>query len=192
MSQDKNLQKKANIAKHFKAIMEELGLDLNDPSLKETPRRVAKMYVDEIFYGLDPENFPRIMTIPNDMKYNQMLVERDVKVHSMCEHHFQNIVGIAHVAYIPSAKIIGLSKLNRIVDYYSRRPQVQERLTEDIHKKLVEVLGTQDVAVMIDAKHFCVICRGIKDVNASTITSKVSGKFLKPEVRKEYFDMIKQ
>lgn len=186
-------EKKAVIAEHFRKIMETLGLDLEDESLVKTPDRVAKMYVDEWFYGLSHEKFPRMMTLENDdsVSYNQMLVERNIKVHSTCEHHFCPIVGVAHVAYIPQSKVVGLSKLNRVVDYFSRRPQVQERLTEDIHKALREHLQTEDVAVIVDARHFCVITRGVMDVNSSTVTSKLSGAFNKPEARQELMDLIK-
>lgn len=188
-------EKKEKIEEHYRGIMQTLGLDLNDESLKDTPKRVAKMYVDEIFSGLEKERFPKIMTVPNDMDYNQILLERNIKVHSVCEHHIQPIIGVCHVAYIPKSKadggkVIGLSKLNRIVDYFSRRPQVQERLTEQIFNKLVEVLGTEDVAVIVDAKHFCVIARGIQDQNSSTATSKLGGSFKTPETRKELMDLI--
>ena len=187
---DKVEQKKF-ISGKFAEIMLALGLDLTDDSLCGTPDRIAKMYVDEIFYGLDDKQFPRIMTVDNKMNYNQMLIERDVKVHSVCEHHFVPIVWVGHIAYIPKDKVIGLSKINRIVDFYSRRPQIQERLTEEIYAKLVEVLGTEDVAVVIDAKHFCVITRGIKDVNSSTVTSKMGGIFMEnKEARKEFLDLV--
>lgn len=187
-------EKKAKIEHHYAEIMKTLGLDLRNASLKGTPKRVAKMYVDEIFVGLDLSEFPRMMTVPNDMGYNQILLERNIKVHSVCEHHIQPIIGVAHVAYIPnktkSGKVIGLSKINRIVDYYSRRPQVQERLTEQIFNKLVEVLGTKNVAVIIDAKHFCIIARGSMDQNSSTVTSKLGGAFRKSETRNELMDLI--
>jgi len=181
-----------SITGQFTKIMATLGLDLEDDSLKDTPKRVAKMYVNEWFSGLHPVlNFPRITTVENKMGYNQMLIERDIKVHSVCEHHFVPIVGVAHVAYLPKKKVIGLSKINRIVDYYSRRPQIQERLTEQIWLKLTELLGTKDVAVVIKAQHFCVIMRGIKDVNSSTITSKLGGSFENTEARSEFFNLIK-
>lgn len=162
---------------HFKEIMTVLGLDLTDDSLSDTPKRLAKMYVREIFAGLKPENFPKCTTIDNKMKVDQMVVVKDIKVMSVCEHHFTTIHGKAHVAYIPKDKVIGLSKINRIVDYFCRRPQVQERLTLQIADALKEVLGTQDVAVYIDSKHYCVISRGIQDQNSSTVTSKLSGYF---------------
>lgn len=187
-----NDQKKSKIEEHVRAIMETLELDLTDDSLEGTPRRVAKMYVDEWFYGLQEDKFPKIMAVDNKMKYNQVLVEKNIKVNSVCEHHLVPIVGVAQVAYIPDKKVIGLSKLNRIVDYYSRKPQIQERLTEEIFNKLVEILGTENVAVIVDAKHFCVITRGIKDVNSSTVTSKLGGQFLEKEVRQELMDLINQ
>ena len=181
------------IQRHFTAIMELLGLNLENESLKETPKRIAKMYVQELFRGLH-EKPPRIMTVNNDdaaIKYNQMLVERDIKVQSVCEHHFVPIIGVAHVAYIPDKKVIGLSKINRVVDYFCRRPQVQERLTENIHEFLCKALGTKDVAVIVDARHYCVIMRGIKDVNSSTVTSKMGGVFEEAEARKELLSLIK-
>lgn len=184
--------RKQLIAYHFQQIMETLGLDMADASLKGTPERVAKMYVDEIFYGLDEKKFPRVMTIPNDgtVKYNQILLEKNIKVMSVCEHHILPIVGYAHVAYIPKDKVIGLSKLNRIVDFFSRKPQVQERLTEEIHARFCKELETEDVAVIIDAKHYCVILRGIQDMNSSTVTSKLSGAFKSDATRKELMDLI--
>jgi GTP cyclohydrolase I len=169
--------KKIKIASHFAAIMDILGLDLTDDSLKGTPNRVAKMYVEEIFSGLNPKNKPKIALFDNKYQYNQMLVEKNIELFSNCEHHFVPIMGVAHVAYISSGKVIGLSKLNRIVKYYSKRPQVQERLTNQIAKELMEVLETKDVAVIIDAKHLCVSSRGIEDTSASTITSFYGGKF---------------
>lgn len=184
-------QKKSIIAEHVKAIMETLGLDLSDDSLSGTPRRVAKMYVDEIFYGLDPSKAPKIMTVENKMHYNQMLVERDICLKSHCEHHLVTILWKAHVAYIPKERIIGLSKINRIVDFFAHRPQVQERLTEQVHAYLCWVLETDNVAVVIDAEHFCVKVRGIEDEDSSTVTSKLSGAFVSPEVRQEFLAMIK-
>ena len=157
--------------------METLGLDLTDDSLMGTPHRVAKMYIDEIFYGLDPKNKPKVALFENSYRYNEMLVEKNVTFYSNCEHHFVPIYGKAHVAYISSGKVIGLSKINRIVDYFAKRPQVQERLTKQIVKELQEALGTDDVACVIDAKHLCVNSRGIKDVNSSTVTSEFGGKF---------------
>ena len=184
--EDTATQKKL-ISKLFRQIMEVLWLDLSDDSLIGTPDRVAKMYVDELFWWLRAENFPKIMTVQNKMDYDQMLVERNIKVNSACEHHRITINGVAHVAYIPKDKIIGLSKLNRIVDYYSRRPQIQERLTAQIHSKLVELLWTEDVAVIVDAVHFCVVTRGIKDVNSSTVTSKLWGIFRKDKAEEKSF-----
>lgn len=178
------------IEKNFKEIMHILGLDLNDDSLKDTPRRVAKMYVKEIFSGLNPENKPSVTLFDNKYKFNQMVVERDITLYSTCEHHFVPIIGKAHVAYFSSGKVIGLSKLNRIVQYYSKRPQVQERLTMQIAAELKELLQTEDVAVIIDADHLCVSSRGIQDVNSSTVTSSFNGRFINPEVRNEFFNYI--
>jgi GTP cyclohydrolase IA len=174
------------IAWHFSEIMKTLGLDLNDDSLKGTPSRVAEMFVNEVFSGLDPANKPDITLFENKFGYRQMLVERDIKVHSFCEHHFVPIIGKAHVAYIPGEHVIGLSKLNRIVDYYARRPQVQERLTEQIAAELKDALKTEDVAVMIEADHMCVIMRGVKDEGSSTTTASYHGQFLEKEVRNEF------
>jgi GTP cyclohydrolase I len=178
------------IERHFKEIMDILGLDLNDDSLKGTPRRVAKMYVKEIFSGLNPENCPKPTLFENKYQYNQMLVEKNIAVFSNCEHHFEPIVGKAHVAYISSGKVIGLSKLNRIVRYFSQRPQVQERLTIQIANELKKVLDTQSVAVVIDAHHFCVSSRGVKDAESTTITAEYGGKFLQPEVKNEFLKHI--
>ena len=170
-------EKKKRIAFHFAEIMDTLGLDLNDDSLQGTPKRVAKMYVEEIFSGLDPKNKPRVALFDNKYQYNQMLVEKNITFYSNCEHHFVPIIGKAHVAYISSGKVIGLSKLNRIVQYYAKRPQVQERLTNQIAVELQDALETQDVAVIIDAKHLCVSSRGIKDETSATVTSFYGGKF---------------
>lgn len=170
-------EKMEQIEFHFKAIMETLGLDLKDDSLKGTPRRVAKMYIKEIFDGLDPKNKPKVALFDNVYEYNNMLIEKNINVRSFCEHHFVPIKGFAHVAYISSGKVIGLSKINRIVDYYSRRPQVQERLTEQIAKELKETLKTEHVAVVIHAKHMCVSMRGIKDNDSETLTSSFYGQF---------------
>lgn len=178
--QDRGLtvdQKVEIIATKFHDIMETLGLDMNHESLKKTPKRIAKMYVNEVFAGLQKENFPRISTIPNDMDYDQMIVIENIKVLSVCEHHFQTIDGIATVAYIPGAKVIGLSKINRIVEYFARRPQVQERLTKQIADCMQSVLETDHVAVHISAKHYCVIARGVEDANSSTSTSDLRGDF---------------
>jgi GTP cyclohydrolase IA len=187
LSDKKKIEK---IAFHFKEIMDTLGLDLTDDSLKGTPKRVAKMYVEEIFRGLDPANKPQIALFENKYKYNQMLVERNITLYSNCEHHFVPIIGKAHVAYISSGKIIGLSKLNRIVQYFSQRPQVQERLTMQIANELKKVLDTEHVAVVIDAVHLCVSSRGIKDVTSSTVTAEYSGKFLEEGTRNEFLKHI--
>ncbi|MFD2543626.1 GTP cyclohydrolase I FolE [Lacinutrix gracilariae] len=174
-----------------KHIMETLGLDLNDDSLKGTPNRVAKMFVKEIFSGLDPRNKPSASTFDNKYKYGEMLVEKNITVYSTCEHHLLPIVGRAHVAYISNGTVVGLSKMNRIVDYFSNRPQVQERLTIQIVKELQKVLNTEDVACVIDAKHLCVNSRGIRDVDSSTVTSEFGGKFKEKETRREFLDYIK-
>ena len=170
-------EKKEKIAFHFKEIMDVLGLDLTDDSLKGTPKRVAKMYVEEIFSGLDPKNKPKIALFDNKYQYNQMLVEKNITFYSNCEHHFVPIMGKAHVAYISSGKVIGLSKLNRIVQHFAKRPQVQERLTNQIGNELKTILQTDDIAVIIDAKHLCVSSRGIKDETSATVTSYYGGAF---------------
>ena len=170
-------EKMAKIEAKFREIMDVMGLDLNDDSLSGTPKRVAKMYVKEIFSGLNPANHPDVKTFDNVYGYNHMLVERDINVNSTCEHHFLPIVGHAHVAYIPNGRVVGLSKLNRIVDHYARRPQVQERLTRQVLQSLQELLGTEDVAVVIDAKHLCVSSRGIQDESSSTVTASYGGLF---------------
>ncbi|MFT5823826.1 MAG: GTP cyclohydrolase I [Crocinitomix sp.] len=183
-------EKIAEIEVHFEKIMHTLGLDLTDDSLKGTPHRVAKMYVNEIFGGLNPEKAPQASTFDNKYNYTEMLVEKDITVYSTCEHHFLPIVGKAHVAYFSEGKVIGLSKMNRIVDYYARRPQVQERLTMQVVKHLQKYLGTDDVACVIDAKHLCVNSRGIKDIQSSTVTSEFGGKFKETEVRKEFLSYL--
>ncbi|CAH8283372.1 GTP cyclohydrolase I [Mariniflexile fucanivorans] len=170
-------EKKQRIALLFEEIMDVMGLDLTDDSLKGTPERVAKMYIDEIFSGLNQANKPKIALFDNKYQYNQMLVEKNISFYSNCEHHFVPIYGKAHVAYISSGKVIGLSKLNRIVQYYSKRPQVQERLTNQIAEDLKNILETEDVAVIIDAKHLCVSSRGIKDESSATVTSYYGGQF---------------
>ncbi len=175
---------------HFRKIMETLGLDLTDESLTGTPNRVAKMYVQEIFAGLNPKNKPKIALFNNKYKYKQMLVEKDITLFSNCEHHFVPIYGKAHIAYYSSGKVIGLSKLNRIVQYYSQRPQVQERLTEQIAQELKEILETESVAVIIDAKHMCVSTRGIKDTMSATITSFYGGKFLNDSTKNEFLEYL--
>ncbi|SEQ95592.1 GTP cyclohydrolase I [Hyunsoonleella jejuensis] len=170
-------EKKERIAILFEEIMDVMGLDLTDDSLKGTPQRVAKMYIDEIFSGLNPENKPKVALFDNKYQYNQMLVEKNITFYSNCEHHFVPIIGKAHVAYISSGKVIGLSKLNRIVQYYAKRPQVQERLTNQIANELRTILDTDDIAVIIDAKHLCVSSRGIKDDTSATVTSYYGGQF---------------
>jgi GTP cyclohydrolase IA len=179
-------EKLAIIQDHFKAIMETLGLDLNDDSLKGTPKRVAKMYVQEIFSGLNPANKPTMALFENKYKYNEMLVEKNISFYSNCEHHFVPIMGKAHVAYISNGKVIGLSKLNRLVEYFAKRPQVQERLTMQIGKELQTVLGTEDVAIVIDAKHLCVASRGVEDDTSSTVTAFYSGKFKEEKTKDEF------
>lgn len=176
-----NEEKKKRIAILFTEIMDVLGLDLTDDSLKGTPDRVAKMYIEEIFSGLDPKNKPKIALFDNKYQYNQMLVEKDITFYSNCEHHFVPIIGKAHLAYISSGKVIGLSKLNRIVQFYAKRPQVQERLTQQIANELKTVLETEDIAVIIDAKHLCVSSRGVKDDTSATVTTYYGGAFNTPE-----------
>ena len=183
-------EKIAQIEYHFRQIMDTLGLDLTDDSLKGTPKRVAKMYVQEIFSGLDPKNMPKAALFENKYNYNEMLVEKDISFYSNCEHHFVPIFGKAHVAYIANGQVIGLSKLNRIVQYFAKRPQVQERLTIQIAKELQKILGTEDVAVMMDAKHLCVASRGIKDDTSSTITSFYGGKFQQEATKAEFLKYI--
>ena len=175
---------------HFGKIMEELGLDLNDDSLSGSPYRVAKMYVKELFYGLNPKNKPKMSVFENKYGYNKMLVEKNIAVDSCCEHHFLPITGFAHVAYIPKDKVIGLSKLNRVVDYYAHRPQVQERLSVQILKDLQEKLETEDVIVMISAKHLCVSSRGIKDKNSLTTTIEYGGCFENESTRQDFFRIV--
>ena len=179
-------QKVEAIAKHFTAIMETLGLDLTDDSLKGTPKRVAKMYVKEIFSGLNPENKPHMAMFENKYKYNEMLVEKNISFYSNCEHHFVPIIGKAHVAYISNGTVVGLSKLNRLVQYFAKRPQVQERLTMQIGKELQKTLGTQDVAIVIEAKHLCVASRGVEDDTSSTVTAFYGGKFKEDKSRNEF------
>ncbi len=171
-------------------IMETLGLDLTDDSLKGTPNRVAKMFVKEIFGGLDPDAKPKASTFENKYKYGEMLVEKNITVYSTCEHHLLPIVGKAHVAYISNGTVVGLSKMNRIVDYFAKRPQVQERLTIQIVKELQKVLNTEDVACVIDAKHLCVNSRGIRDIDSSTVTSEFGGQFKNKDTKREFLDYI--
>ena len=180
------------IQKSFSHIMQVLGLDLDDDSLRETPLRVAKMYVNEIFWGLDYEAFPKCTTVDNKMKYNEMVVERNVNVQSNCEHHFVIIDGLATVAYVPKNKVLGLSKINRIVEYFSKRPQIQERLTEQVFHALQFILETEDVAVMIDAQHYCVKSRGVEDTGSSTVTVRLGGGFKEdPAARNEFLSIAR-
>lgn len=183
-------EKMTKIESHFREIMETLGLDLQDDSLKGTPERVAKMYVKEIFSGLDPANKPKVALFENRYQYDQMLVEKDITFYSNCEHHFVPIFGKAHLAYISNGKVIGLSKLNRIVQYFAKRPQVQERFTMQIARELQSVLKTEDVAVLIDAKHLCVSSRGVQDNNAATLTSFYGGKFQEEATRAEFLRYV--
>jgi len=186
----KNKTKK--IEKHFSEIMQILGLDISDDSLKETPSRVAKMYVDEIFWGLNYDLFPKCTTVDNKMNYDEMVIERNINVQSNCEHHFVVIDGVATVAYIPNKKILGLSKINRIVEFFSKRPQIQERLTEQIFHALSYILETDNVAVVVNAQHYCVKSRGIQDVGSSTVTSRLGGIFrTDPAARNEFMNIVK-
>ena len=183
-------EKISKIEEHFRQIMLTLGLDLTDDSLKGTPKRVAKMYVKEIFSGLNPANMPQIALFDNKYKYKEMLVEKDITFYSNCEHHFVPIIGKAHVAYISNGKVIGLSKINRIVQHFAKRPQVQERLTVQIAKELKKILGTEDIAVLIDAAHLCVSSRGVQDANSKTVTSSFSGKFENDATREEFLKYV--
>ncbi len=188
MNDEEKIEK---IKKHFFHIMEVLGLDMNDDSLRRTPKRVAKMFIHEIFSGLNPKNTPNFSIFENKYKYNQMLIEKNITVYSTCEHHFLPIIGKAHVGYISNGKVVGLSKINRIVNFYARRPQVQERLTIQIVQSLKKMLETQDVACIIEAKHLCVNSRGIKDTDSSTVTTELVGSFKKnSEIRKEFLHHI--
>jgi GTP cyclohydrolase I len=181
------------IESYFEGIMMALGLDLSDDSLTETPKRVAKMYVNEIFWGLDYDAFPKCTTVDNKMKYNEMVCERNVNVQSNCEHHFVIIDGLATVAYVPKDRVLGLSKINRIVEYFSKRPQIQERLTEQIFHTLQFILDTEDVAVMIDAQHYCVKSRGVEDTGSSTVTTRLGGGFKSdPAARAEFYQIARQ
>ncbi|MGB3869847.1 MAG: GTP cyclohydrolase I FolE [Flavobacteriales bacterium] len=184
-------EKIASIKEHFGAIMETLGLDLTDDSLRDTTQRVAKMFVREVFSGLDERNSPRITTFENNYGYSEMLVEKDITLHSFCEHHFLPIIGKVHVAYFPGKKVVGLSKLNRLVGYYAKRPQVQERLTMQIANGLKEALGTEDVAVYIEADHLCVAARGVEDTKSSTVTSFYGGRFRRVEERQAFLGSLK-
>jgi GTP cyclohydrolase I len=179
------------IEKHFAEIMKTMGLDLSDDSLMDTPKRVAKMYVNEIFWGLDYDAFPKCTTVDNKMEYDEMVVERNVNVQSNCEHHFVIIDGKATVGYIPNKNVLGLSKINRVVEYFSKRPQIQERLTEQVYHALSYILETENVAVVIDAQHYCVKSRGVEDVGSSTVTSKLGGVFKSdPAVRAEFMNIV--
>ncbi|EAY26486.1 GTP cyclohydrolase I FolE [Microscilla marina] len=178
------------IEEYFGKIMHTLGLDLNDDSLKGTPYRVAKMYVKEIFKGLDPDNRPDLKVFENKYQYGEMLVEKNISLYSSCEHHFLPIIGKAHVGYIANDKVIGLSKINRIVDYFARRPQVQERLSRQISEELKRVLDTEDVAIVIESKHLCVASRGIQDTESSTVTAEYGGQFKDKDVRQEFLSYV--
>lgn len=186
----KDDEKIERIKNNVREIMLTLGLDLEDDSLKGTPNRVAKMFVTEIFGGLHPDKKPKSSTFSNKYKYGEMLVEKNITLYSTCEHHLLPIVGKAHVAYISKGTVVGLSKMNRIVDYYAKRPQVQERLNIQIVRELQKVLGTEDVACVIDAKHLCVNSRGIRDVDSSTVTAEYGGKFKEEKVRREFLDYL--
>ncbi|KSA13794.1 GTP cyclohydrolase I FolE [Maribacter dokdonensis] len=185
-------EKIENIQHHFAKIMEELGLDLTDDSLSGTPYRFAKMYVKELFYGLNPKNKPKLSVFENKYEYKKMLIEQNITIDSSCEHHFLPITGHANIAYIPKDKVIGLSKINRLVDYYARRPQVQERLVLQILNDLQEALGTEDVIVSVTAKHLCVSSRGIKDQSSFTTTLEFGGRFSETDIRNEFLKIIGQ
>lgn len=185
-----NSEKIELIEERVADILEILGMDLTDDSINGTPKRVAKMYVNEIFGGLHPENKPKASTFSNKYKYGEILVEKNITLYSTCEHHLLPIVGKAHVAYISKGTVVGLSKMNRIVQYYAKRPQVQERLTLQIVEELKKVLGTEDVACVIDAKHLCVNSRGINDISSSTVTSEFGGAFKNKETKREFLDYI--
>lgn len=195
LNPDNNLSTKVKISrieKQFTKIMETLGLDLEDDSLMDTPKRVAKMYVNEIFYGLDYENFPKCTAVDNKMKYDEMVVEKNINVQSNCEHHFVVIDGLATVAYIPTNKVLGLSKMNRIVEYFAKRPQIQERLTSQIFHAMSFILETDNVAVTIDATHYCVKSRGVEDTGSSTVTSHLGGAFkTDPALRQEFLALAR-
>jgi GTP cyclohydrolase I len=184
-------EKIKKIEASVKDILNTLGMDLTDDSLQGTPKRVAKAFVNELFMGLNPKNMPKPSTFENNYSYGEMLVEKNIVVYSTCEHHLLPIIGRAHVAYISDGKVIGLSKMNRIVEYFSKRPQVQERLTMQVVQAMQEALGTQDVACVIDAKHLCVNSRGIKDIESSTVTSEFGGKFKEKDTKREFLDYLK-
>lgn len=191
LSKKTDAEKIDNIAISVGDILREMGMDLGDDSISGTPKRVAKMFINDIFWGLDYQNFPKITLFDNKMGFDEMLVEKNIRFYSDCEHHLRPIVGYAHVAYIPYKKIAGLSKLNRVVEYFSRRPQVQERLTEQIFHALSYVLETDNVAVMIEAEHFCVAQRGIRDTHSSTTTSKTGGVFRNPAPLTEFLNIVR-
>lgn len=186
-----NEEKIKKIQKSVKDILETLGMDLTDDSLQGTPKRVAKAFVNELFMGLDPANKPSASTFDNNYNYGEMLVEKNIVVYSTCEHHLLPIIGRAHVAYISNGKVIGLSKMNRIVEYFAKRPQVQERLTMQVVQAMQEALGTKDVACVIDAKHLCVNSRGIKDIESSTVTAEFGGKFKNKDTKQEFLNYLK-
>ncbi len=183
-------EKMSKIEEHFTGILETLGLDLTDDSLKGTPKRMAKMYVKEIFQGLNPENKPRVSLFDNKYQYGEMLIERDITFHSCCEHHLVPFIGKAHVAYISNGSVIGLSKINRLVQYFAQRPQVQERLTIQIAEELKRALNTKDIAIVMEAEHMCVSTRGVKDCSSSTVTSSYHGKFKNENLRKEFLSYL--
>jgi GTP cyclohydrolase I len=185
-----NEEKIEKIEKSVKDILHTLGMDLTDDSIQGTPKRVAKAFINEMFMGLDPKNMPKASTFDNNYSYGEMLVEKNIVLYSTCEHHLLPIIGRAHVAYISGGKVIGLSKMNRIVEYYAKRPQVQERLTMQIVQAMQDALGTKDVACVIDAKHLCVNSRGIKDIESSTVTSEFGGKFKEKETKKEFLQYL--
>jgi len=188
-----NMYKLSVIKDRFKDIMDALNLDLKDDSLRDTPNRVAKMFVNEVFWGLDYNNFPKITPFKNKMHYDEMIIERNITVKSMCEHHFVSFLGSAHIGYIPAENgfVLGLSKLNRIVEFFSRRPQVQERLTEQIYYALSYILDTSNVGVILNAKHFCVVQRGVEDEKSDMVTSKLGGEFRDIAVKNEFLNLIK-
>lgn len=187
-----NEEKISKINNFFTDIMQTLGLDLKDDSLQDTPRRVAKMFVNEIFWGLDPNNFPKCTVVENKMNYDEVVIEKNITSMSNCEHHFVTIDGKCHIGYIPNKSVLGLSKLNRIVEYFSKRPQIQERLTEQIYYSLEFILDTKDIAVVYEGVHYCVKSRGVEDHDSSTITSKMGGRFFtNPDLRKEFLSLIK-
>lgn len=185
-----NTTKVEKISHHFGEIMKVMGLDLEDDSLSETPRRVAKMFVNELFWGLNPDNFPKCTAVENKIKYDEMVVERKIKIMSVCEHHFLPIEGYAYVGYLAKGEIVGLSKLNRVVEYFARRPQIQERLAEQIYHALSFILKTEDIAVILTGEHFCVKMRGVEDPDSDTVTSKLGGAFRNPVTKNEFLQHL--